>query len=159
MADYFFDSIALVKNYVKERGSEQVKALLDPSVGNGFYVSHITVVEVIAALNRCARRGDIGEQDTRILIQEFREEIRTLAMIVRVTEEIVEQAADLASRHLLRGYDAVQLSTAIAVNGQRLVRETEPLSLVSSDAELNIAAASEGFSVINPTMGYYRHGF
>ncbi|MDA1192364.1 MAG: type II toxin-antitoxin system VapC family toxin [Candidatus Poribacteria bacterium] len=153
MADYFIDSSAFVKYYVEESGSDRVKAILDPAAGNEIYIANITTVEVVAALNRCARRGDVREDEARSLIREFREEVASLTNIVQVTELIIEQATELASKYVIRGYDAVQLSVAMAIRKPRLKRQMEPLIIVSSDGELNVASGSEEFTVIDPIDG------
>jgi predicted nucleic acid-binding protein len=69
---------------------------------------------------------------------------------VALTEEIIEDAARLARKHGLRAYDAVQL--AAALDTRRIVSQVESTEviLVSSDVELNAAAAAEGFQVEDP---------
>jgi uncharacterized protein len=52
MAAYFFDSSALVKRFVEERGTAFVTLLSRPSAAHSISVSDITKVEVIAALAR-----------------------------------------------------------------------------------------------------------
>lgn len=42
MADYFFDSSALVKRYVRESGSGWVTSLFDPAVKTGLsFIDHL----------------------------------------------------------------------------------------------------------------------
>jgi uroporphyrinogen-III synthase len=55
----------------------------------------------------------------------------------------------LAKQHALRGYDTIQLASAleIAALAQQL---QPPFILVSADDELNAAAAAEGLTVENP---------
>jgi predicted nucleic acid-binding protein len=50
----------------------------------------------------------------------------------------------------LRGYDAVQLATALETNRKRLSDGLSALVFVSADAELNNAAQAEGLEVENP---------
>jgi predicted nucleic acid-binding protein len=56
----------------------------------------------------------------------------------------------LATKHALRGYDAVQLAAALEANDERIANELTPLTLVSADDELNTAAQAEGLTVENP---------
>ena len=57
---------------------------------------------------------------------------------------------NMAERHGLRGYDAVQLAAARELRDQcRLLGLLEP-TLVAADRELNAAAQFEGLSVDNP---------
>jgi predicted nucleic acid-binding protein len=59
MAAYFFDSSALVKRYVNETGSGWVQTITDAATGHEIYIARITTVEVIAALVRRARSGNM----------------------------------------------------------------------------------------------------
>lgn len=59
MAAYFFDSSALVKRYLSEAGSGRVIGLTDPAAGHRIYVSRITGVELVSALVRQARAGNL----------------------------------------------------------------------------------------------------
>ena len=57
----------------------------------------------------------------------------------------------LAQRHGLRGYDAVQLASAMEVSA--LAQQFQsPFILVAADKELNAAAAAEGVQVENPNL-------
>ena len=63
MADYFLDSSALVKRYVRETGSAWVTGILDPLSKNEVFVAAITGVEIVAAVSRRARGGTITAAD------------------------------------------------------------------------------------------------
>ena len=56
----------------------------------------------------------------------------------------------LATKHALRGYDAVQLAAALEANDESLANGLPPLILVSADTKLNTAAQAEGLVVQNP---------
>jgi uncharacterized protein len=58
---------------------------------------------------------------------------------------VLQSAALLADLHSLRGYDAVQLASALEVRLQ-----VPLLILVSADGDLNTAATAEGLPVENP---------
>ena len=47
MAVYFFDSSAIIKRYLSERGTAWVIGIADPAAGNRIYVSRIAGVEVV----------------------------------------------------------------------------------------------------------------
>jgi hypothetical protein len=67
-----------------------------------------------------------------------------------VTRQTVEQAAALADKHGLRGYDAVQLATALEAQAVRDSLGLPQLIFVSADGHLNTAAQSEGLPLENP---------
>jgi predicted nucleic acid-binding protein len=60
---YYFDSSAAVKRYAPERGSEWVKLLVEPIVGNTIYLGHIGVVEIAAALSRKVRTKELIQEN------------------------------------------------------------------------------------------------
>ena len=70
--------------------------------------------------------------------------------VIEPSRAIVDAAADLAVRHRLRGYDAIQLASALQARQMLTwIGEPSPL-LMSSDLELNTSAAAEGLAVQNP---------
>ena len=140
----FADSSALVKLYADEAGHEQVRALVSVAV------AQLARVEVPGALWRKQRMGELSADDARLLTADFEadyfgtdsEPPRFAA--VAVTGSLLDEAARLCASHGLRAYDAVQLSTALAV---RRVDESCTV-FVAFDRSLRTAAATEGFELL-----------
>lgn len=147
---YFVDSSALVKRHVVEVGSMWVRQIAHPSAGNRIHIARITAVEVISALARRQRAGSLMASDTAIAMAEFRTWLVAEAYIQDTTALVLDRAALLAENHALRGYDAVQLASALTVNAERVALKLPPLTLVSADGELNAAAQAEGLAVEDP---------
>ena len=77
----------------------------------------------------------------------------TGALVKRyVQEHGTAQAMELAERHGLRGYDAVHLASALALQQMREAMELPALTFVSADAQQREAAAAEGFLVEDPSV-------
>lgn len=106
----YLDASALVKRYVRERGSRETIALTAESEMTA--TSIVTRAEVAAALARAVRTGvltrDRGRRAQRSFAGDWPDLVR-----VPVTEALVERAEALAWDHGLRGYDAVQLASAL----------------------------------------------
>lgn len=150
MPDYFLDSSALVKAYVVEPGSASVRLLLASQPLCDMYISAITPVEVVAALSRRSRRGLDPSGRALGIVRQFRQALELhVYSLVDVTPDVLDNAMDLAEARSLRGYDAVQLATALAVRQLQELGE-DPLVVVSADTELNAAARREGLIVLNP---------
>lgn len=113
MPDYYVDSSALVKRYVRETGSEWVSNLFSTSLGNEMFVSLITPVEILAAISRRARGGTLSPADAAGACSVFKTDLLSDYQIVEVTGSIATRAMALAETHALRGYDAVQLAAAL----------------------------------------------
>lgn len=150
MADYFFDSSALVKRYVTEIGTSWVTRLLLPTSGHRIHVASITTVEVTAALARRERGQQLSTNDFDTAMRQFRSDLHSIYETVDVTERLIAQAMVIAETHALRGYDAVQLASALAINTELLTAGLPAITLVSADLELNLTAQAESLLVENP---------
>jgi predicted nucleic acid-binding protein len=150
MATYFFDSSALAKRYVTETGTAWVQSLTDPALGNGVYVARITLVELVSAISRRKRNGDLTPAAAAAALSDVRADFASDYQVIEVTAALITQAEALAEKHALRGYDAVQLAVAIQVNDAYGAAGLPAVLLISADLELNGAAAAEGLGVDDP---------
>ena len=127
MPSFFFDTSALVKHYIEEIGSDWVTGLVtQPGARN--YIASVTGVEMTAAL---ARRG-LTQSLTRFET-DFVNDYRRLAL----PESTLDLARQLARQHRLRGYDAIQLASAITLAEALGKAQVE---FICADAELLVAA-------------------
>jgi hypothetical protein len=58
----------------------------------------------------------------------------------------------MARNHGLRAYDAVQLAAMIEVNRLYQTAKLGPVTMLSSDHDLNAAAHAEGLTVEDPNL-------
>lgn len=145
MAAYFLDTSTVLKRDVQETGTAWVQALAAPTVRHSLFVVRITLAETVAAITRRERGGSITPQDAATAVADFQLDFARQYRVVEVSAGLVAQAATLARRHGLRGYDAVQLAAVLEIHA------TDPsMMLLSADAELNTAALAEGLSVDDP---------
>ena len=139
------DASALVKRYVNEKGSRWLRREL---AHHQIIIAQITPVEIVAALGKRFRQGDISEfafyqARKRFLAHRARQQYQ----IVEMNAPIVEEAMRVAFDHDLRAYDAVQLGTAL-ITAKRVERDR--LFFVTADSQLAAASAAEGLQVENP---------
>ncbi len=136
----YVDASALVKRYVAEDGSGGVIELTaDADI---VAVSLITRAEVAAALARALRLGVLDREDAWRAQRRFSREWPDFAR-VSITEMLVSRAETLAWDYGLRGYDAVQLASALTWEesiGQQVL-------LATFDRQLWEAARRAGFHV------------
>jgi len=150
MPAYFFDSSALVKRFAQEKGRTFVLGLLRPSAKNRLYAARITEVEVCAALARRQKGRTISASQTSKGLRRLRQDFSRRFNQIAISENVVVQASRLAEIYTLRGYDAIQLASALEANKVRVLNQLTPLIVVSADIELNDAAKAEGLNVENP---------
>ncbi|MBP2320724.1 putative nucleic acid-binding protein [Kibdelosporangium banguiense] len=140
----FADTSAVVKRYAKEPGQDLIRQI--PIL----VVSQLARVEVSAALWGKERMGEISHREAAVLESLFEREYHHLDdgprvfSPVRVTPVVLEAGARLARKHRLRGFDSIQLASAI------LAAETAPeiTEFAAWDKRLREAAAAEGFALI-----------
>jgi uncharacterized protein len=133
----YIDTSALVKLYVPESESEAVQALVENAQVTA--VSLVAFAEARAAFARKRRERAVNLKDYRRIMREFDDDWDHF-FVVAVTEPLVKRAAQLADKHGLRGYDAIQLSSAIVLHEQ----SGEPVSFCCFDARLLRAGRREG---------------
>lgn len=150
MAGYFFDSSAIVKRFISETGTNWIIDLMRPSAKNDFAVAHITGVEVVSAITRRHRGKFLTTSQTDKATQRFLRRFNNNFGIVKLNDAIVRNAIYLAQTHILRGYDAVQLASAIELNDTLTKLGHPPFTFISADNNLNSAAQNEGLTVDNP---------
>jgi predicted nucleic acid-binding protein len=136
----YWDSSALVKRYVQEAGSVDVRQLWTGAQSSA--TGLITRAEVSAAIGRAVRMNYLSFEQALAVLQVFRREWESIARLP-IQESTVQRADELAFRRTLRGYDAVHLACALQFqDGLGL-----PVALVTYDRELGQAAQAEGLAV------------
>jgi predicted nucleic acid-binding protein len=106
----YLDASALVKRYVAEAGSRETGEL--STKADVVATSLITRAEVAAALAKAVRLGIIEPDSGRKAQRAFASQWSDVAK-VPITEALVSRAEALAWDFALRGYDAVQLASAL----------------------------------------------
>jgi uncharacterized protein len=106
----YLDASALVKLYIAERGSRETIALTAES--EMVATSIVSRAEVAAALAKAVRVDLVTEHVACRAQRAFDKDWHDL-LRMPVTEALVDRARTLAWNHALRGYDAVQLASAL----------------------------------------------
>lgn len=138
----YLDSSALVKLYIDEVGSDKIREIV-LAEKNTIFISAITGAEAVAAFARRKRMKDITDEDYSELLSDFLLDFKNLFVKSKVTDLVVSLAMELANRRALRGYDAVQLASALVLNSEIV----NGIVFVSADIELNDTAKAENLVV------------
>jgi predicted nucleic acid-binding protein len=151
MAEHFFDTSAAVKHYRAELGTAKVDALLADSSSRRS-LSTLGVVEAHSVFARLVRTGQITAAEFHRLRGRLLSDISSgLWQIIQVTPADFQQAQQLLVQHAttraMRTLDVLQLAVALSLHA------IAPLDdFVCADANLCLAATSEGLTVINPEV-------
>ena len=117
MSHYYLDASAIVKRYSPEIGTAWVKALTDPGAGHTIVLGEITLAEVAAAITAKHRApGGITVEERSNAIALFLSHCMIDYELIAINRFIIDRAVNLTLNHKLRGYDAVQLATALVAN-------------------------------------------
>jgi hypothetical protein len=147
---YFFDTSALVKRYVNEKGTSWVSNTLSPDSGNKVFIAQVTPAEMMSAISRLKREGlisiDMAAQSRVLIDRHARREYR----IVLLTKQIVQSAENLLELYPLRAYDAIQLASALSVQKKLMVANQASPVFVSADIRLLNSAKTEGLQTQHP---------
>jgi len=135
----YFDTSALVKRYISEPGSLQVRQLLRRLE---FLSSALTPVELLSDLSRRRRGGDLSEQSfmaRRIQLDRARWEL------VEVGSSVLNRAEELVQENVsIRTLDAIHVASLVTFQtaaGRRL-------PFITGDGRQREAATHLGLDVI-----------
>ncbi|MDR1851692.1 MAG: type II toxin-antitoxin system VapC family toxin [Propionibacteriaceae bacterium] len=135
----YFDTSAVIPLVIAEPSTEMCARLwLECDVR----VSTLLIIaEAGAALAQALRMGRLDDAQYEKAVELLGRRAEELDLI-SVTRKTVDDAAKLAARHALRGYDAVHVASALAVSEEDLVG-------ISGDKQLLDVLRSEGVDVVN----------
>ncbi len=148
MTDFYVDTSALLKRYLKEPGTSAVDLLFNnASPGSRFHTSFFTVLEVCAALLRPLKAGQLTQRVVDVALAQFGQDTQGLLNVWPVDQDVLTGAKTVVMKHRLRAPDAIHLSTALDI---RSVVGDVSLVLVASDKELLQASAEQRLVTLNP---------
>lgn len=137
----YLDSSSLVKLYVKEAGSPDVRRWVDDA--DVLATSRVAFAEVMAALGRLQREGILDAAAFQAAEARLAVDWADIAVV-----EVDELAAGhLAVRHALRGFDAIHLAAALDMRGDA---SGGRVAFTSFDKKQVVAAEAEGLVVLEP---------
>ncbi|MBY0436008.1 MAG: type II toxin-antitoxin system VapC family toxin [Cyclobacteriaceae bacterium] len=137
---YFFDSSALLKRYLIEKGSDAVSTLLENA--QAVYVSATTQLECMSAFHRLLQSHHLDKKGFLQIQKEILVDF-TFFQFIEFDESIRRISLEILGKYPLRTLDTIQLASAIHV-------QEEISSFVVSDQLLKKFALREGIQVIDP---------
>lgn len=135
----FFDTSALIKNYIEETGSEIVKQCIHQSTS--VIVSSTTKIECFSVISRMMSNNEMTDEEANYLHQQIVTDFLSFE-VIPLNETLENIALEIVKKYQLRTLDAIQLASAL--NAHHIQH------FYASDTKLKIGAAAEGFSVIDP---------
>ena len=128
----YFDTSALVKNYVQEAGSARVRELV---AAYEFLSSAIAPIELLSAVQRRYRQGEISKPNYNAIVARVKTD-RTFWQLVESVPQVLIKAEEVVVSHHVRTLNAIHLASALII--QQSLSTTFPF--ISAD-ERQLAAA------------------
>lgn len=146
---YFLDTSAVVKAYIRERGSETVQAAFERLAGS-LFLSELVMVESMACFARLRRKREISTRTYRTARNDFLTDLTTRYRVLPLPSVVFDAA--LAALHTLRerGIGAPDAVHVCAAEWLQSLVPGETVLFMCSDEKLRKAASSRGFSVFDP---------
>lgn len=142
----YFDTSALVKRYVEEKGTQVVVDLIMSS-DMLITTSILTYPEIKAAFTKKLRFKEMSKESYKEAIENFEKDWSVpVFSVIGLTSQVANLAGSLVERNVLKTLDAVHLASALTVKEHFGIQ----VLFVSSDDRFNKAASSEGLEVMNP---------
>lgn len=136
----YLDTSSLVKLYIREAGTDEVKELL--SKARVVATSQVAYAEACAAFARKYRQGDLSKGQYHTLANNLRQDWGGY-FALDVSWPVAKVAGELAERHPLRGLDCIHLASALVIKA----RLESAVIFSSADGRLEEAAAAESLLV------------
>jgi len=136
----YLETSALVKQYVRETGTDEVIELVENAgtVGSASF----TKVEMAAAFDKAVRQGWVKKKIALQAWQDFLDHWSSFNRL-NISAGTIDRASTLAWDYSLRGYDAMHLACAL------LWKETleTQIAMATFDRDLWLASKKAGLAV------------
>ncbi len=133
--DIFFDSSSFIKKFIAEQGSSEVDEYCQQASILG--LSIICLPEMMSALNRKVREGNLSVEKYSIIKEQITADIEDI-QIINLVPEVIENTLTLLENNMLRSLDALHISCAVIWSAELFI---------SSDKRQIKAAENAGLQV------------
>ena len=146
MANYYFDTSAMLKIYIEEDGTDRVLTLIDEDSDNRLFILELTLLEARSALGRRERMRSVSTDTANDALAQIDRDRTSLFTIRPISALVMDEAFRLIDNHPLRALDALQLAGCILLSQAY----HPPPIFVCADYDLCAAATAERIPTINP---------
>ncbi len=145
----FLDSSALIKRYVLEKGSQELRHYLTDTEAPTLILSQITQAELYSAIMRRHREGTFASVAVETFEEVFKQHNSLEYNVINISQPVVDQAVRLLKTHSLRTADAIQLSCCLTAKRRLPKKNADTFEFLCADKRLIEAALSENLEVVD----------
>ncbi|GAP93571.1 type II toxin-antitoxin system VapC family toxin [Leptolyngbya sp. NIES-2104] len=147
MIFYYLDASAWVKRYYAEAGTVWLQDLF--AQNPVFACATLGLVEVVATFSRKQKSGQISRSTFQQVSQTIEADWQNFIQ-VQFAIEVLNQAKQITGSLALRGADSIHLASAVILQSRLL--QGDQIIFITADGELEAAAQSCSFHVLNPSV-------
>jgi uncharacterized protein len=136
----YFDTSALIKKYIDEKGSDKVDELFNNA--ENIFVSNITEIETLSTFKRLQIENEITEKEYQQLKKEIEIDFHSFE-IIELDDEVINYSKKVIEKYQLKSLDSIQL-------GSLLVIKNMLDHFIVCDKKLLEAGKKEKINIINP---------
>ena len=136
----YFDTSVIVKNYIREAGSDRARQLLR---SHRVVTSAIAAIETISAFRRNLASKAIDEAGYSVISKRFQKDRAKLA-VLELSDNILASAEQYVDNYNVRALDAIHLATAMVMG----VRFPKQLPFITSDSNQRAAGLQLGLKIV-----------
>ena len=144
----FFDTSVVVKAYVMENGSDEVRATFVELKGSLYLTPHV-VLEVLSAFAKKMRSDQLNEGVYRAVRRAFLAELSTLN-VLPLELEVFTAAGELIDRHRSVAAGAMDVLHVASALHLQATWPQEPVIVASSDRAFLSLARATGLRTFDP---------
>ena len=139
----YFDSSALVKRYLKEKGTDVVLSLTTRE--EFVATSKLAYPELLSTFMRKNREGELREEPLKSILNRLEADWLEF-FIIEIHDELLPLVKSLIRKYPLKGADSIHLASALWLEN---MTKTEVM-FIASDKSLLDAATKENLKILNP---------
>jgi predicted nucleic acid-binding protein len=139
----YFDSSALVKRYLKEKGTDVVLSLTTRE--EFVATSKLAYPELLSTFMRKNREGELQEEPLKSIWNRLEADWLEF-FIIEIHDELLPLVKSLIRKYPLKGADSIHLASALWLES---MTKTEVM-FIASDMSLLDAATKENLKILNP---------
>ena len=146
MASIYLDTSALLKLYIEEEGTSRVTQVTADADRQDIVILDIARVEFRSGIRRRERESDLTGAEANRVLNQLELDVSSRLLVQPSSSAVLEEATRLVDQHPLRALDALQLAGSLVF--QRSA--PRPVTFVSADTQLCLAAEREHLATLNP---------
>ena len=99
MANYYFDTSAMLKIYIEEDGTDRVLTLIDEDSDNRLFILELTLLEARSALGRRERMRSVSTDTANDALAQIDQDRTSLFTIRPISALVMDEAFRLIDNH------------------------------------------------------------